>query len=230
VLKLLAIGLKFILSAEMPFKSLSDSMLRIRSIALLCAAVGAATTLGAAVQAQGVAKADAQCRLLEGGNVIYDDDCTVKEKMMDGKLSFVVKFDNGRSFRFVGPNRQNLRVENDFGSLNNVLFEDKGNKGVFSWNDGNLTRKLTVNTGAGGSGGSGLVLGPPVPDLQYLVGQTPVSAALGFIIRGTKFVSESKIPEGTLTYMTDKKRCVAFLSENNRYKSITLAEQAKCGR
>ena len=214
----------------MSLLGLSSAMPRLRSISLLCAALGAASAFGAAVQAQGVAKADAQCRLLEGGNVIYNDNCTVKEKVIDGKQSFVVRFDNGRSFRFVGPNRQNLRIENDFGSLNNVLFEDKGNKGVFSWNDGNLTRKLIVNTGAGGSGGSGLVLGPPVPDLQYLVGQTPVSAALGFIIRGTKYVSEAKIPEGTLTYMIDKKRCVAFLSENNRYKSITLAEQSKCGR
>jgi len=214
----------------MSLLGLSSAMPRLRSISLLCAALGAASAFGVAVQAQGVAKADAQCRLLEGGNVIYNDNCTVKEKVIDGKQSFVVRFDNGRSFRFVGPNRQNLRIENDFGSLNNVLFEDKGNKGVFSWNDGNLTRKLIVNTGAGGSGGSGLVLGPPVPDLQYLVGQTPVSAALGFIIRGTKYVSEAKIPEGTLTYMIDKKRCVAFLSENNRYKSITLAEQSKCGR
>jgi hypothetical protein len=73
------------------------------------------------------------------------------------------------------------------------LFEDKGAKGVFSWNDGSSTYKLVVKTCAGTSGGSqsnsgGPVLGPPVADLQYLVGKSPVSAALGFVIHGTKYV------------------------------------------
>ena len=67
-------------------------------------------------------------------------------------------------------------------------------------------------------------------DLQYLVGQSPVSAALGFVIRGTKSVSESQVPQGTLTYMLDKKRCVAFLSATNLYKSIPFADDSKCQR
>jgi len=147
-----------------------------------------------------------------------------------------VKFDNGKIFRFSGPNRQNLRIEDDFANASNVLFEDKGAKGVFSWNDGNSTYKLVVKTGAASSGGSGgdsgggLVLGPPVPDLQYLVGKSPVSAALGFVIRGTKYVGETQGPQGTLTYMVDKKRCVAFLSANNIYKAITFADDSKCQR
>jgi hypothetical protein len=69
-----------------------------------------------------------------------------------------------------------------------------------------------------------------VPDLQYLLGKSPGSAALGFVIRGTKYVSESQVPQGTLTYMLDKKRCVAFLSSNNMYQSITLADASKCQR
>jgi hypothetical protein len=69
-----------------------------------------------------------------------------------------------------------------------------------------------------------------VPDLQYLVGKSPGTAALGFVIRGTKYVTEERLPEGTLTYMLDKKRCVAFLSANNIYKAITFADDRKCQR
>jgi len=69
-----------------------------------------------------------------------------------------------------------------------------------------------------------------VQDLQYLVGKSPASAALVYLIRGTKYVSETQVPQGTLTYMLDKKRCVAFLSANNLYKSITFAEDSKCQR
>lgn len=201
------------------------------ALSLLCLA---ALTIPA--QAQSVAKSDAECRLSKNGEVVYNDDCTVKEKVGDGREIFVVKFDSGKVFRFSGPNRQNLRIEDDFANASNVLFEDKGAKGVFSWNDGNSTYKLVVKTGGASSGGNdggsggGLVLGPPVPDLQYLVGKSPASAALAFVIRGTRYVSESQVPQGTLTYMRDKKRCVAFLSSNNLYRSITFAEDSKCQR
>jgi hypothetical protein len=201
------------------------------ALALLCVA-----TLSIPAQAQSVAKSDAECRLSKNGEVVYNDDCTIKEKAGDGRETFVVKFDNGKTFRFSGPNRQNLRIEDDFADASNVLFEDKGAKGVFSWNDGNSTYKLVVKTGeassGGNDGGSGgrLVLGPPVPDLQYLVGKSPASSAFAFVIRGTKYVSESQVPQGTLTYMLDKRRCVAFLSANNLYKSITLADDSKCQR
>ena len=193
-------------------------------------------TLTIPARAQSVAKSDAECRLSKNGEVVYNDDCTVKEKVSEGRESFVVKFDNGKTFRFSGPNRQNLRIEDDFANASNVLFEDKGSKGVFSWNDGNSTYKLAIKTspsssgGNDGSTGGGLVLGPPVPDLQFLVGKSPATAALGFVIRGTKYVSESQVPQGTLTYMLDKKRCVAFLSANNIYQSITLADASKCQR
>jgi hypothetical protein len=205
------------------------------ALALFCLGT---LTISAQVQsqAQPVAKSDAECRLSKNGAVVYNDDCTVKEKISEGRETFVVKFDNGKIFRFSGPNRQNLRIEDDFANASNVLFEDKGAKGVFSWNDGNSTYKLVVITGTASSGGSGgdsgggLVLGPPVPDLQYLVGKSPVSAALGFVIRGTKYVGETQGPQGTLTYMLDKKRCVAFLSANNIYKAITFADDSKCQR
>jgi uncharacterized membrane protein len=203
------------------------------ALALFCLAT---LTIPAQAQSQAVAKSDAECRLSKNGETVYNDDCTVKEKASEGRETFVVKFDNGKIFRFSGPNRQNLRIEDDFANASNVLFEDKGAKGVFSWNDGNSTYKLVVITGTASSGGSGgdsgggLVLGPPVPDLQYLVGKSPVSAALGFVIRGTKYVGETQGPQGTLTYMLDKKRCVAFLSANNIYKAITFADDSKCQR
>ena len=69
-----------------------------------------------------------------------------------------------------------------------------------------------------------------MPDLQYLVGKSPAVSALGFVIRGTKYVSETQSPQGTLTYMHDKKRFVAFLSANNIYKAITFADDSKCQR
>jgi hypothetical protein len=187
-------------------------------------------------QAQSVAKADRECRLSKNGEVVYNDDCTVKEKVSDGRDGFVVKFDNGKIFRFSGPNCQNLPIEDDFTNGSNLLFEDKGAKAFFSWNDGNNTDKLVVKAGGSsiggndGNSGGGRVLGPPVPDLQYWVGQSPASSALGFVIRGTKVVSEAMVPQGTLTAMLDKKRCVAFLSVNNLYKSITFADDTKCQR
>ena len=208
------------------------------ALALVCLAT-LTIPAQALAQSQAVAKSDAECRLSKNGETVYNDDCTVKEKAGEGRETFVVKFDNGKIFRFSGPNRQNLRIEDDFANASNVLFEDKGAKGIFSWNDGNSTYKLVVKAGGPASGGSGsnsgnsdggLVLGPPVPDLQYLVGKSPVSAALGFVIRGTKYVSETQGPQGTLTYMVDKKRCVAFLSANNIYKAITFADDSKCQR
>jgi len=213
---------------------MKESMLRqsiTPALALLCLA---APSIPA--QAQSVAKSDAECRLSMNGQVVSSDDCTVKEKVSDGRETFVVKFDNGKVFRFTGPNRQNLRIEDDFANASNVLFEDKGPKGVFSWNDGNNTYKLVVKTGGSSDGGNnggfvgGLVLGPPVPDLQYLIGKSPLSSAFAFLIRGTKYVSETKVPQGTLTYMLDKKRCVAFLSSDNLYRSITFAQDSNCQR
>jgi hypothetical protein len=204
---------------------------------VFAALLGAAMSLSIPSQAQTTAKSEAECRLSENGAVLYEDDCSVRQSNQDGQVSFVVQLDNGNSFRFVGPNRQNLRLDNGFGGFTNVLFEDKGAKGVFTWSDGNRTRKLVVktagassNSNSSGSSSNSLVLGPPVPDLQYIVGQTPLSAALGFIIRGTKYVSAVQVPEGTLTYMLDKKRCVAFLTVNDRYKSITFADANKCVR
>jgi hypothetical protein len=84
-----------------------------------------------------VAKSDAECRLSKNGEVIYNDDSTLKETASEGRENFVVKFDNGKIFHFSGSNRQNLRIEDedededegDFANASNVLVEDKGSKG-----------------------------------------------------------------------------------------------------
>jgi len=94
----------------------------------------ATLTLPAQAQSQpqspAVAKSDAECRLSKNGEVVYNNDCTVKEKVSEGRENFVVKFDNGKIPRFSDPNRQNLRIEDDFVNASNVLFEDKGSRGV----------------------------------------------------------------------------------------------------
>ena len=41
-------------------------------------------------------------------------------------------------------------------------------------------------------------------------------------------MSETQSPQGTLTYMLDTKRFVAFLSANNIYKAITFADDSTC--
>jgi hypothetical protein len=61
-------------------------------------------------------------------------------------MIFVVDLDNGNRFRFSGPSRQQLHVETSAGLQPNVLFQDQGTQGVFTWNDGNSTHRLAVKT------------------------------------------------------------------------------------
>jgi len=102
-------------------------------------------TGAAPVQANTVAKAEAECRLTDNGKVVFDGGCSVKQKESAGTVGFVVNMQDGSTYRFSGPNRTNLRLEGGDGG-SNVLFEDKGAKGVFTWNDGSRTRKLSVKT------------------------------------------------------------------------------------
>jgi hypothetical protein len=101
----------------------------------------ATLTIPAQSQSQfpAVAKSDAECRLSKNGEVVYNDDSTLKKTASEGRENFVVKFDNGKIFHFSGSNRQNLRIEDegegegegegDFANASNVLVEDKGSKG-----------------------------------------------------------------------------------------------------
>jgi hypothetical protein len=109
--------------------------------------VGAA---GTPVLANTVAKAEAECRLTDNGKVVFDGGCSVKQKEGSGTTGFVVKLEDGSTYRFSGPNRTNLRLEGGDGG-SNVLFEDKGAKGLFTWNDGSRTRRLSVKTNETGS-------------------------------------------------------------------------------
>jgi hypothetical protein len=111
-----------------------------------------------------VARAEAQCRLTDNGAVIFDGDCSVKQKSDYGSTGFVVKLENGDTYRFNGANNQSLRLGSGDGDGSNVLYEDKGARGVFTWNDGQRTRRLMVKTdGDSGSSASSAAASAPAP-------------------------------------------------------------------
>jgi hypothetical protein len=93
-----------------------------------------------------VARANGRCSLKQNGYQAFNGYCTVKQKQNGQAMIFVVDLDNGNRFRFAGPNRQQLHVETASGIQQNVLFEDQGSKGVFTWNDGSSTTRLAVKT------------------------------------------------------------------------------------
>ncbi|MEB3200020.1 MAG: hypothetical protein VKK62_05795 [Synechococcaceae cyanobacterium] len=118
-----------------------------RILALLCSALaGSSTLLSSAALADTLVRANGRCQLKENGFQAFNGYCTVKQKQNGGTTIFVVDLENGNRFRFSGPNRQQLHVETPMGIEQNVLFEDHGSKGVFSWNDGESTHKLAVKT------------------------------------------------------------------------------------
>jgi predicted secreted protein len=59
-------------------------MLRKVIASAMTLACGASLALAIPAQAQSVAKLDAEYRLTQNGNVVYDDDCTIKDKLRDG--------------------------------------------------------------------------------------------------------------------------------------------------
>lgn len=117
-----------------------------RKFALAVATLLASTSLSAPALAETVARANGRCSLKENGYEAFNGYCTVKQKQNGNTTIFVVDLDNGTRFRFSGPGRQQLHVETDSGIGTNVLFEDQGSKGVFTWNDGASTHRLAVKT------------------------------------------------------------------------------------
>ena len=117
-----------------------------RSFALLPAALMLHGVVGSAALADTVARANGRCSLQQDGYLVFNGYCTVKQKQNGPMTVFVVDLDNGSHFRFSGPSRQQLHVETISGIQQNVLFEDKGSKGVFNWNDGRSTTRLSVKT------------------------------------------------------------------------------------
>lgn len=111
-----------------------------------CALLVASASFAAPVMAETVARANGRCSLKEDGYQAFNGYCTVKQKQNGGTTVFVVDLDNGTRFRFSGPGRQQLHVETDSGIGTNVVFEDQGSKGVFTWNDGATTHRLAVKT------------------------------------------------------------------------------------
>lgn len=117
-----------------------------RKFALASAVLMAGSVLVAPVHADTVARANGRCSLKDNGYQAFDGYCTIKQKQNGGTTIFVVDLDNGTRFRFSGPGRQQLHVETASGIEQNVLFEDKGSKGVFTWSDGASTHRLAVKT------------------------------------------------------------------------------------
>jgi len=125
---------------------LLESMSLKRKVYLLPAALLLQGVFASSALAETVARANGRCVLKQNGYEAFNGYCTVKQKQNGPTTVFVVDLDNGNHFRFAGPNRQNLHVETTSGISQNVLFEDQGSKGVFSWNDGSTTTRLSVKT------------------------------------------------------------------------------------
>jgi hypothetical protein len=117
-----------------------------RKFALGCAAILASGSFPAPSFADTVARANGRCSMKDNGYEAYNGHCTIKQKQNGDTTVFIVDLENGSHFRFSGPSRQQLHVETHSGIQQNVMFEDQGSKGVFSWNDGSSTHRLAVKT------------------------------------------------------------------------------------
>ena len=117
-----------------------------RKLAFFCVGLLASGTLATPSSADTVARANGRCSLKDNSFEAYNGYCTIKQKQNAGTTIFVVDLENGNRFRFSGPSRQQLHVETHSGIEQNVLFEDQGSKGVFTWNDGVSTHRLAVKT------------------------------------------------------------------------------------
>lgn len=148
-----------------------------RKLSLLTAGLTASTLLIAPALADTVARANGRCLLKEDSYQAFNGYCTIKQKQNGDTTVFVVDLENGNHFRFSGPNRQRLHVETATGIEENVLFEDRGSMGVFTWNDGDSTQRLSVKTDAVTN-----------PDAQFedhhstSVGASVAGAAVGALI------------------------------------------------
>jgi hypothetical protein len=124
----------------------SEQMSNKQKIGFCCAGLLASSLFLPPSLADTVARANGRCVLKDDSYEVFNGHCTVKQKQNGPTTVFVVDLDNGNHFRFSGPNRQQLHVESADGVQQNVLFQDQGTKGVFTWNDGDSTHRLSVKT------------------------------------------------------------------------------------
>lgn len=99
-----------------------------------------------AALADTVARANGRCSLKQNGLGAFNGHWHHQAEAECPATVFVVAPANGNPFRFAGPGRQQLHGETTYGIQQNVLFEDQGSKGVFTWNDGSSTTRLSVKT------------------------------------------------------------------------------------
>ena len=117
-----------------------------RKFGLFCASLMGTGVLAAPSLADTVARANGRCSLKENSYEAFNGYCTVKQKQNGGITIFIINLEDGHRYRFSGPSLQQLHVETTSGIEQNVLFEDQGSKGVFTWNDGQSTHRLAVKT------------------------------------------------------------------------------------
>lgn len=146
-LHVLASGLKFRPSWLGRLKKYSPIRMSFkRKFALCGSGLMASGLLLSPSLADTLARANGRCSLKDDSYEVFNGYCTVKQKQNGPITLFVVDLENGNRFRFSGPSRQQLHVETPEGIQQNVLFEDQGSKGVFTWNDGDSTHRLSVKT------------------------------------------------------------------------------------
>ena len=150
-----------------------------RKLSLGCAACLASTVLPLAAMAETVARANGRCSLKDDNYQVYNGYCTIKQKQNGNTAIFVIELENGNHFRVSGPSRQRLSVETASGMNERVQYEDLGNKGVFSWDDGDSTHRLAVKTDT--------VTNPNAPFDDHpsaSIGTALATAAVGALISG----------------------------------------------
>jgi hypothetical protein len=146
-LNVLAMGLKF--RPSWLGKLIKFSLFQMsfkRKFALCGAGLLASGLVLSPSLADTLARANGRCSLKDDSYEVFNGYCTVKQKQNGPIMLFVVDLENGNRFRFSGPSRQQLHVETPEGIQQNVLFVDQGSKGVFTWNDGSSTHRLSVKT------------------------------------------------------------------------------------
>lgn len=118
-----------------------------QSLSIGCISLAIATGLLPFVpvaSARTLARAQGRCKLTSQSYQAFNGHCTVRQRQQtDGTTAFIVELDNGSSYRFFGRNKQALQVET-YEGVHNVQYAETPDKGVFTWQDGEDSNRLSV--------------------------------------------------------------------------------------